>query len=200
PLPRIQEYLAVSPDGKLLATCCRMEGPIYLWDATTGQQLRQIGDAARGAYSLHFSPDGSTILAARFGAIGLWDVATGKEVTPPNWDDGLRGTMKQRYFLRAALSSRATAKCWRPADSAASPAFGTLPRAAGWVRRTMRTRGTLSRLVFHRTAGGRRPRAPTVRFASGTSLPHGSNTLSKCKTETLTLVPSPPTAVSWRRR
>ena len=75
--------VAFSPDGKLLATGCgepSRSGQIKLWDAQTGQLVREIKDAhSDTVLSLEFSPDG-TLLASgssdRFAKV--FDVESGK--------------------------------------------------------------------------------------------------------------------------
>src|SRR5439155_24701602 len=83
--------LAVSPDGKTLAT--GHTTVIRLWDAVTGRQLRfldghgPVGQA--GAGGLAFSPDGRTLLSGGFdGTLRLWDVATGRQKKQYDGSDG----------------------------------------------------------------------------------------------------------------
>jgi WD40 repeat protein len=102
-LPDIQRLLAVSPDGKLLATC-GSKGPIRLWNVATGAVIRQIGNANGQNNSLRFSADGSTILVAGSGQISLLDVTTGQDSTPASWFTSRRDMMQSRYFAEAALS------------------------------------------------------------------------------------------------
>src|SRR5262245_57179569 len=49
-----------SPDGKILATGGN-DSIIRLWNATTGQELRQLAGHRQGVYSLTYSPDGRTL-------------------------------------------------------------------------------------------------------------------------------------------
>ncbi len=70
-----------SPDGKMIATGAINEGPIILWDAATGKELRRLEEepGIRGGFV--FSPDGKQLAWAKEGSwVGLWDVATGKQL------------------------------------------------------------------------------------------------------------------------
>ena len=87
--------LAVSPDGKLVATGESM-GPwkpsadggwsadahqtrIRLWNADTGQQLHTVGTAGRGIEGLAFSPDGRRLAVSSFSDVWMYEVShTGK--------------------------------------------------------------------------------------------------------------------------
>jgi WD40 repeat protein len=79
--------IAWSPDGKLFATA-GSDGTLILWDTATWKELRRVklgGNA--NAFTLAFSPDGSTIAAGvermegrEIHRIVTIDVATGKEL------------------------------------------------------------------------------------------------------------------------
>jgi WD40 repeat protein len=80
---------AVSPDGTLVAaggwdatydTTKTMS--VYLFDATTGTSLRRLGNFPNVIEHLAFSPDGTKLAAALWGANGVrvLDVASGREV------------------------------------------------------------------------------------------------------------------------
>jgi WD40 repeat protein len=69
--------VAYSPDGKRVASR-GLAGPVYVWEADTGKELRRLKVAA-GAdpHALAFGPGG--VLAAGAGKdVLLWDAATGK--------------------------------------------------------------------------------------------------------------------------
>jgi WD40 repeat protein len=74
--------VAWSPDGKMLASGCSIIGPISLWDAATGREIRRMEGGIVNSV-IAWSPD-SKILASTHHddsePIHLWDVATGKAV------------------------------------------------------------------------------------------------------------------------
>lgn len=73
--------IAVSPDGKVLATSYQDEedATIHLWSVTTGKAIRSIGEGG-GARLISFAPDGKTVAASPWGQkeMVFYDVATGK--------------------------------------------------------------------------------------------------------------------------
>ncbi len=71
--------LAVSPDGKTLATC---GGMIALWDVASGKKVRECKGHQLGTYHLAFSPDGKLLASSSWNndPVRLWDVATAKEL------------------------------------------------------------------------------------------------------------------------
>jgi RNA polymerase sigma factor (sigma-70 family) len=73
--------LAVSPDGKILASSDW--GPaLRLWDTATGKPLRSLaGWDQFGSACLLFSADGRRLISvSRQGKLQIWDAATGKEL------------------------------------------------------------------------------------------------------------------------
>jgi RNA polymerase sigma factor (sigma-70 family) len=80
--------VALSPDGKVLASAARSDGAggpeqVFLWDTATGKELRRLDGTPASAYSrLAFSPDGKLVAAGEWdgGNVHVWDAATGKEV------------------------------------------------------------------------------------------------------------------------
>lgn len=82
-VPELFLSLAVSPDGKTLASGGVNAGP-FLWDAATGASvdLDPAGPRVKGwVHGLAFSPDGKTLaVAGSNGRVRVWDVATRKEL------------------------------------------------------------------------------------------------------------------------
>jgi WD40 repeat protein len=72
--------VAVSPDGKVLATA-GYDQRIKLWDLTTGQEILTIAGHTDAVYDLAFTPDGRLLASASADStIKLWEVATGERV------------------------------------------------------------------------------------------------------------------------
>ena len=86
------QCLALSPDGKMLASVSHNESDVILWDVATGQKLQTTlkGRQDQLVYSVAFSSDSKTLAAGckssdRFGATVMWDVDSGKSrSTLPN--------------------------------------------------------------------------------------------------------------------
>jgi WD40 repeat protein len=91
--PRTNRYLletaAVSLDGKTAAISSELDGMIYLWDASTGKEMRYLKPDAHIARALAFTPDGKELLSAGAGhddkttwrteaRVLQWNVATGR--------------------------------------------------------------------------------------------------------------------------
>jgi WD40 repeat protein len=86
------EAIAFSPDSRLVATG-DIRGPIRIWEAATGKQLRALSGHDGSLDALQFSPDGRWLVSAggpftSGAAVTLWEVATGRAArsfnTAPN--------------------------------------------------------------------------------------------------------------------
>jgi formylglycine-generating enzyme required for sulfatase activity/WD40 repeat protein len=77
--------LAASADGRYLAAG-GSKGTLYLWDLHDDRLLHTLPDAGRGwpIYILNLTADGKRLVsqAHQFPSARVWDVASGKEVTP----------------------------------------------------------------------------------------------------------------------
>jgi WD40 repeat protein/serine/threonine protein kinase len=72
--------LAFSPNGKMLAGGTT-KGSIFLWDATSGADLRHLATTDQRVHQIAFSPDGTLLASAgenSGGIVRLWKVATGE--------------------------------------------------------------------------------------------------------------------------
>jgi RNA polymerase sigma factor (sigma-70 family) len=129
PVPPLSLAVALSPDGKALATTCDGDDGVRLWDTATGRQTGQVkglafsvafptdrlggeGRAAwsralKTAFSLAFSPDGKTLAAGGpTGQVVLWDLARGKEARrfndPPRQRRNVPNRKDKDYDLATA--------------------------------------------------------------------------------------------------
>ncbi|MBI1289813.1 hypothetical protein GC173_01025 [bacterium] len=71
--------VAYSPDGNFIATCGGAGA--FVWDAETGEVLRELVGHASIVSSVVFSPEGSRVLTGSWDATArLWDMSTGAQV------------------------------------------------------------------------------------------------------------------------
>jgi WD40 repeat protein len=71
--------LAFAPDGKMIASISLNKATL-LWDAATGERLRELEGLSPWRSGLAFSPDSEMIASASMHTVNLWDVATGKKL------------------------------------------------------------------------------------------------------------------------
>lgn len=81
--------IVFTPNGKVMATAGlyyhppSVTGPIRLWDAASGKQLRTLDKSDYFNDAVTISPDSRFLAASRSGSenlIGVWELATGQEV------------------------------------------------------------------------------------------------------------------------
>ena len=120
--PNVVKWAAFSPDGRKIATGCS-DFLARIWDVATGRLLHSLQHEA-DVRRVVFSPDGVKLLTvcaddydpyqypARSGQI--WDVATGKAITPPlrHTDGVLFGAFSPDGKYVATTSEDGTARVW----------------------------------------------------------------------------------------
>jgi WD40 repeat protein len=148
--PRTLVSIAVSPDGRIIATG-NFNGGIVLWDTETLKARASMQHGKGAVKSLSFSPDGGTLASAAAERIVLWDALSGHErralvgghrdVTRVAWHpDGttlFSGSINEPFifFWDVATGNRQTAI--RPHDRglrslAVSPDGKTIASAGEW--------------------------------------------------------------------
>ena len=69
-----------SPDGKYLASACN-DPPDWIWDASTGEEVRQLNGADYHSAACAYSSDGKRLaVAGRRKGVLVWDAMTGEKL------------------------------------------------------------------------------------------------------------------------
>lgn len=112
--------VAFSPDEKRVAAICRQQC-IRIWDAPTGREVAQLGEAADHFTTLVFLPDGKTLLTAglsvtgveEYGIVKLWDAQTGTlkrtlKTGGTEWPNTVAVSSDGRTLVRAGAAGLST--------------------------------------------------------------------------------------------
>ena len=128
--------LAVSPDGRILASGSGQEDPtIHVWDAATGRLLRQIAGHTGCLCRLIFTKDGHRLIsAAADQTIRSWDTAAWTEL------EVLRGhtgsvdgvAISETAQLIASVSSNGDLVLWKNETPGVGDGYLRLPESARW--------------------------------------------------------------------
>jgi WD40 repeat protein len=130
--------LAISPDGRILASGGWFISEIKLWDVATGKNTATLNAGTYGVTSLAFSPDGRRLASGGAGnELKLWDVATGKSITLTPFDEEIGCPSSVFAFspdgktLASGCSGISEIKLWDVVtgkSTASLKGFGTEPR------------------------------------------------------------------------
>jgi WD40 repeat protein/serine/threonine protein kinase len=112
--------LAVTPDGKVLATG-HDNGRIRLWDVASGFSVSQFRGHASAISVLTFSADGGTLIAGAGARVRSWPInaASARVVGRHDLDIGLDSVAWTQAGVLASTSSDLTVRLW-PDDPAAA--------------------------------------------------------------------------------
>jgi WD40 repeat protein len=110
-------HLAVSPDGRRIASHGQREKTIRLWDAVTGREVAELSGDVEYKEALTFSPDGSRVASGSVypdTTVRLWDAATGRLIAEM---PGHKNTIASVAFgpdgrRLVSASSDQTARLW----------------------------------------------------------------------------------------
>jgi WD40 repeat protein/class 3 adenylate cyclase/energy-coupling factor transporter ATP-binding protein EcfA2 len=127
-------FAALTPDGKILATC-RTDGILRLWDFATGKPRTPPIKASESSFGGVFSPDGRVFATGDgTGILRVWEVATGKPLATRRAHQGPIGfgvyTPDGRQHITAGFDG--TIRYWRMPSGA--PLGGPVDAGIGPLR------------------------------------------------------------------
>jgi WD40 repeat protein len=167
--------LAISPDSRVVATGGgTFAEEIHLWEAATGRELRELPAAFGPCYDLSFSPDGTLLASAGYGAVRVYRVSDGKllhsfpgvadqvttvafspegRILAATWLKGVLRTWRCANWEEGRTFEMAPSRLW---DLAFSPDGAILVVAAGAGGRVLdaHTASVLRRLAGSVTGSG----------------------------------------------
>ena len=76
---RRRTFVALSRDGRLVASATDGDTSAYLWDTVTGERIRTFDGATGGVDALTFTGDGTRLVMSSHDdqQVSVWDVSTG---------------------------------------------------------------------------------------------------------------------------
>jgi WD40 repeat protein/tRNA A-37 threonylcarbamoyl transferase component Bud32 len=115
--PTLVSSLAYSPDGRYLATSS-MEGKVQLRDATTGQEIRTIGDYHMIISQVVFSPDSRSLATVCLDqTLTVWDVSTGEAIYTLKGFDFFTASFSPDGQYLATIQLSGTLRYWNARTS-----------------------------------------------------------------------------------
>ncbi|HMD83087.1 MAG TPA: LpqB family beta-propeller domain-containing protein [Terriglobia bacterium] len=111
--------IAWSADGKLLASGS-YDKMVKLWDAATGQEVKNLQDHIDAVFAVAFSPDGKHLASgSQDRSVKIWDIASGQRLyTLGDATDGLTSmAYSPSGFQIAAAGYDKTIYVWQVGDS-----------------------------------------------------------------------------------
>jgi len=123
--------LAISPDGRILASGAGFEDPtIHVWDAATGRLLHRLEGHTRWVGKLAFSRDGRRLIsAAADQSIRLWDTGawTEAKVLRGHRDEVHAVAISETGHLLASASKDGDLMLWNEQGNQANDGYLRLP-------------------------------------------------------------------------
>ena len=122
--------LALSPDGKTLATAARQG--LRLWNAQDGQALHRPEMSKQESVAVCFSPDGKLVASGDSSCVVLWEVVTGKVARTLS---GYKGELSSLLFSSdgRTLYTASYDKMIRAWDVRTGQLLGQIEGHTGWI-------------------------------------------------------------------
>jgi serine/threonine protein kinase/WD40 repeat protein len=127
--------LDISPDGRVLASGSGFrDTTIHIWDAATGELLKQLDRHTGCVYDLAFTRDGRRLISAALDqTIRFWDTSawTETQVLRGHTDEVWAIAVSEPPQLIASVSKDGDLKLWRMDETRAADGYRRLPESLG---------------------------------------------------------------------